>query len=139
MVQLGHSVQFYCRSGEFRAVVGFVDAYLFILAIMAFFLPANRLAFVAVSLGAAKYLFAGKLPFGRLHIGGHHQSSSLSDRFAVAATTPGHGARSTNLAASHHFNRIPSRARHSDLSADDERLRGVRAFSQVAGTRAPGH
>ena len=99
MGRLGHFVQLHCRCGEFRAVVGFAGAYLFVLAAVAFFLPANRLAFLAVSAGAAKYLFAGRLPSGRLRIGGHHQSSGLSHLFAVAATTPGHGVRFTKFPA----------------------------------------
>lgn len=72
MERLGHFVQLHCRCGEFRAVVGFAGAYLFVLAAVVFFLPANRLAFFAVSAGAAKCLFAGRLTSGCLRIGGHH-------------------------------------------------------------------
>ena len=128
MGRAGHFVQLHRRSGEFRAVVGFAGAYLFVLAAVAFFLPANRLAFLAVSAGTAQYLFAGWLPSGCLRSGGHHQSSGLPHLFAVAATTPGHGVRFTKFPACQHFNRIPRGAGHRDLSADHEWLRGLCAF-----------
>ena len=116
----GHFVQLHWPSGEFRAVVGFAGAYLFVLAAVAFFLPANRLAFLAVSAGAAQYLFAGWLPPSRLRIGGHGQSSGLSHLFAVAAPAPGHGASSTKFPAPRHFNWIPHGTGHRNLSADHE-------------------
>jgi len=85
-----------------------------------FFLPGNRLAFFAVSAGAAQYLFAGWLPPGRLRIGGHRQSSGLSHLFAVAAPAPGHGASFTKFPAPRHFNWIPHGTGHRNLSADHE-------------------
>src|ERR1035438_780274 len=134
----GHSVHLHTRSFEFGTVVCFAGACLFVLVPVDIFLPNNYLAFIAVSAGATKTIFAGRPPSGRLHIYCHHQSSGLSNlptvTAATAATVCGANSTATNGIA-----RNARGAGHPDLSGDDERLRGVRAFPQITGAGTPRH
>jgi hypothetical protein len=125
--RVGHFVHLYTRSFEFGTVVCFAGACLFILVAVDIFFSNNYLAFLAVSAGAAKTIFAGRPPSSRLHINYHYQSSGLSNFPATnaAATTAGRNASST---AANGCARNARGARHPDLSGDDERLRGIRAF-----------
>ena len=148
----GCFVHFYRHGCEFRTVVSFAGAYLFILVALDFLLSDHHIAFIAVSTGTAKAAPPDWHSSGCVLIRCHHHSSGLPHLTAVsvATNTAAGGAKAiaagcktsagrTKATAANGFARNACGTGCPDLFDGHERLRGVRPFSKITGAGTPRH